>query len=282
MRFADYTIGNIYQIRFISTEYDKNLVMVSILIVPMVVITLNIFVAYLVNQQQINQELLFLLVIGALGWLVAFLRIFPLQVLQYLVLSYLGADLQDPDSIAKYSDNVLFIVWGPIFAGLFEGYFRYYFINRYQDHFHQNSRLSELIIFGLGWSNGEILILYLFQGLNVDTLYHTNLLDPYLLAALIERISATLVHVSLSIMVIYAIFRFDHKVSLYLVMILHFLFDFTIILWILLFQDRSDLTYLWSLEIMLFLTAVLYFFIAVKLWRPHRELELIRRQGIEK
>ncbi|MCY3412733.1 MAG: YhfC family intramembrane metalloprotease [Candidatus Heimdallarchaeota archaeon] len=252
-----------------------------LLIIEMIIIA---FAALIVFQYVITsgERRLYLKAfsLGAAGWLIAYLiRLIPLQLIQIYFLQYYGADINDAESIALYVYKPLVIIWGPLFAGLFEGGFRYIFFANSRSC--RMNRMKSPIIFGLGWGVGEAMFLLITGLINV-LLVNPTLNIPLLNAVitLTERTSAIMLHISASVIIFYALYEKWPKVSLLLGMLLHMLFDYVIVVWIFVFADDDPLLWTLTLELALFITALIILVFTFKYYR--KRAELTKRDEIEK
>ncbi|MCE7737715.1 MAG: YhfC family intramembrane metalloprotease, partial [Candidatus Heimdallarchaeota archaeon] len=244
-------------------------ILVNVLIISLIAI-LTFFILTKSREKKIFGKVFFL---GTLGWLVAFaVRIVPLQLVQLNFMELAGADLSDLDSLAEYQFEFSVMIWGPIFAGIFEAVTRYLFF-RQSINCRRDTKLTP-VIFGLGWGVGEAVIVMILLFVNnyfVDPNVEIPLLD--LLPGLIERLSATILHISLSMIIFYAIYEKLPKISLFLGILLHFLFDSIIVVWYLVFPDLDKYTWIWSIEATLFVVALITLLYTLKLWRPKKEAQ---------
>lgn len=210
--------------------------------------------------------------IGALGWLVAyFARIIPLQIVQIIVLTSLGADISDVESIRAFSLSFVVLIWGPLFAALFEESIRTYVTNKHLPV--REDKFRGPLLLGLGWATGEILLVYVP---NILSLFYAPENYEFLLflTGVFERLVALVFHVTVSFIVFYTIWESWPKISMLLAMLFHFLLDLSIILWILFFgKAPTELLPVWYMEITLFLITLLAIFFTRFYWIPKKDAE---------
>ncbi len=227
------------------------------------------------NKLGIFTKFLFL---GAVGWFIALIsRIIPLQLMQALSLIILGANISDPQSVSLYSNNILVLLWGPIFAGIFEELFRYFIMGHLKNL--KTSYKYGPLIFGLGWSLGEIYFLYIYSLINeiASGKFGVKQQWLFLFAGVFERITATIFHILMSFLVFYSLFekKWKKQTTLWLAIIVHILFDFIVIIWMVFIpQDASY--YIWSLELILLGFVAILAFILIKLWLPKKLSKLAK------
>ena len=116
-----------------------------------------------------------------------------------------------------------FNIWGPLFAGIFEEGVRYIIISR---SIIKSDRKLLPLTMGLGWSFGEIIVLNL-----INNPFRSEFGEFYWLGVL-ERASATLLHISFTFLVLYSVINKD-KLTLAFAMFIHFVVDFVLLIWIL-------------------------------------------------
>ncbi len=215
----------------------------------------------------------FIFLIGVAGWTSAFLlRLIPLQLLQVLSIFLLGGDLTDIDSIVALSSHPFVIFWGPLLAGIFEGGARYLCFKAYKKSYRDAKNMPFYL--GLGWTAGEILVLFLIGLPSLTALSTTNLS-----IAILERVVVSVAHIVLSYYAFYALYEpKGKKISLGLSMAWHFILDFMIVLWIILFSSWAvshPYLYVLTLEGSFILIVVLATLIGIKYWFPlkHRQWE---------
>lgn len=213
-----------------------------------------------------------ILIIGGAGWLIAFiLRIPVLTIFQILSLLVLGMDLNlllDPHAleiIAQYSMHPLVQLWGPLFAGIFEEFGRFLIFKKNKT-IRENRKFFPFI-FGFGWSLAEILVILM------PTIVITQPGFILLIPAIVERLSATIIHISLSYLVFYAIFeKGKKKYSLYLGITFHFFVNIVAVFYVLGYINVI-LT-----EVLIFLIAVMIA-IFVFFWVSHKERKLFKERN---
>ncbi len=242
-------------------------------IISIIVILVSLsLIAYKYYGGTTNTIYIKVYILGAIGWLTALLlRLIPLQLTQIYFLSKLGANILDPNSILQYQNNLIVLIWGPFYAGIFEEITRYVFYTT-----NKSCRIDRKIspyIFGIGWGIGEAVFLYLTAFIKNLTVTANISFSDYL-AGLIERLSAITIHISLSVIVFYAIYERKPKPSLILAIIIHFIFDFFIVIWILIFGNLEKNIWIWSLETAIFLTAILVYLFSNLYWKPMKEVKL--------
>ncbi len=250
------------------------------LLLVMVVLIVVIMISWIIATRNHERRILFkILVLGALGWTVAFLlRLVPLGILQSMALLILGADFSDSESIASLSYHPLVIIWGPILATLFEEGVRYFIILKHEP-VERNPSLGPLSL-GLGWSSAEILLIYGASAVAVA--FTPGLQEPseWVLVFLggFERISATIIHVALSYLVLQAKSeQFPRTVSLWLAMVFHLVINGLAITWlqlagVLIGNDALLLSL--SLEIGIFIVALAVLSFVHYYWIPRKKRNL--------
>ena len=214
-------------------------------------VSLFVFFAIVKDEDRvIMRDVLFK---GAVGWGVAyFLRLIPLVLTQRLIISSLGG--YDLKSILALSSRWEVLIVGPIFAGIFEEIVRFYTIKR-SSHIALDHKVGP-IVSGMGWALGEVWLLFslnavsaYLQGLN----FQVTIFD--ILAGLLERFSTFLAHIALSFIIFYSFYEIQKvKPSILLAMLLHFAFDFIIVIWSLISSavSLSSAMFTWGLEFSLF------------------------------
>ncbi len=154
--------------------------------------------------------------LGFAGWLLAFLRIILIQLWQLFLLIRSGVNYLNAEEVANspvvytYEFNLI----GPLLSGLFEEPVRYLFLfAALKDPSDRSVRKYLPLVFGLGWAYSEIMVVTL-GFISVGSVSGVNLA-----ISMYERIMATLLHVCLTYVVLYA--RIDRKRSLWLAILVH-------------------------------------------------------------
>ncbi|MFX1255119.1 MAG: DUF2614 family zinc ribbon-containing protein [Promethearchaeota archaeon] len=236
--------------------------------IGLLVLLILISFLYMIKSADNKTEFFIIFIIGAAGWTAAlFARIVPLLVLQSISLILLGADLTDPLSTAQYATNPIVLIWGSILAALFEEPARLIcmFISRNI----REDRNRTPFMLGLGWTSAEIALLY-FSNI-IFLLFITEEIPwALMLTGLVERIIASVLHITLSYIIFYALFEmpFLKKFGLWLAMLFHFVINTIAVVWMVLFQNIDYLLYVWSLEAVLAITAFAMALFAWKYWIP--------------
>ena len=239
-----------------------------------------VFYIFLARKAPISPSHVFkLFMLGVAGWLIAyFLRVPLIQLIQINILTQMGIDYMDVQAVSQYATYIPLIIWGPLFAGIFEGSFRYLLASKSKDLKTNRKRL--VAIYGLGWSSVEIFILIILPNLLSDLTADVAVFG--VMISFFERVMATVFHITLSYIAIYGSFEpKGKKFSYWLVVILHSLGDGIILVWIVAFSDLSLMDaqmYNISLEVTF---AVYVFIIAIftwKLWIPRGEQLIIERK----
>jgi len=246
----------------------------SISICSLIVVSLIVFIV-IIRKSENKTSYLWIFLIGAVGWLIAFfIRLIPLQLIHMLMLLLLGVDVSNPENIKPYASHPLLLIWGPIFAGIFEELMRYLCISQFKDI--KKDKFRGPFVLGLGWTTGEIIYLYgitLINILSTPDLTWTS--EPWVLVAAgpFERLSASILHLSLSFFVFYSIYekRWSKKYGLWLAILLHFAFDFIIVIWVLSFASLSFVVYIWTLEIAFFTCGIVLALITKYYWIPKQQ-----------
>ena len=245
-------------------------IIVAILILGLVITGL---LEWLLRGVEERSRAFKIFLVGALGWLVAyFTRLIPLQMIQAIILSSLGADLTDIESITAYSLNLSVLIWGPLFAALFEESIRTYVTIKHSPI--REDKFRGPLLLGLGWATGEIMLSYIP---NVLSLSYAPINYDFLLflTGVFERLIALTFHVSVSFLVFYTIWEAWPKISMLLAMLFHFLLDISIILWILFYGEApTDLLPVWYMEITLFLVTLMTVFFTRFYWIPKKDAEI--------
>ena len=95
----------------------------SPVILVILVLSVLLISSYILISRNVpnRKQFFWIFLIGSAGWLIAyFVRLPIIGIVQDLVLMMLGANLQNAQSVALFSSNVWVLIWGPIFAGIFE------------------------------------------------------------------------------------------------------------------------------------------------------------------
>ncbi len=183
----------------------------SFFIITFGILTIKLAEGHLKKRDVINAALF-----GFFGWLIAFVRIIPIQIYQIIVLSLNGVNYLDRQEllnspvIYSYQFNII----GPLLSGLFEEPIRYFFLREAVRTIDQPSRKRATIIFGLAWAYAEIAIL------SLDILSENTIPFSSLLLSGYERIVATIFHVALSRFSLYLI-NFNFKKGIFEAIAVH-------------------------------------------------------------
>ena len=220
-----------------------------------ILFVLIFLILYLILRSSENkQDVLWILIIGAAGWIIALLlRIMPLNLIN-----------------ASLNEGLLRGFIGASFAGIFEEILRFVLILMFKPI--QKDRKRGPLTLGLGWTTAEIGYLFFF----VVVPGITNDLLPWSVASLfvIERLIVSFFHIVMSFIVFSAIYeKWPWKFGLYLAIILHFALDFLIPLWYYVFFPDLLVTniilFYWSLELaFLFFTVIIVLF-TIFIWIPY-------------
>ncbi|MHA1304103.1 MAG: hypothetical protein ACTSPI_10425 [Candidatus Heimdallarchaeaceae archaeon] len=240
-----------------------------------VIITVLYFI--IVRKTERKGTFFWIFFIGAIAWVVAlFLRLIPLQLLQTLMLVFLGVNITNSEELLAYATHPLVIIWGPILAGLFEEFVRYFCSSQLKDV--RKDSFKGPFILGLGWTTGEILFLYLSSAIKISvdpTLQW--LIDSWsiVFAGFFERLVASAFHIFMSFLVFYAIFEKEwrKKIGLWVAIFLHFVLDSIIIIWIVIVPLEGAL-FIWTLEGALFLFVLAVGIWVFKYWIPKQKKRL--------
>ncbi len=231
-------------------------------IIAVVILLFSIFVQD--SDRDVMKEVLLK---GAVGWGVAFfLRLLPVVLVQRYIIFLLGGS-DDPASILEYSRRMEVAVVGPIFAGIFEEVVRFFTIKR-SPNIGIDRRVGPLVS-GLGWGLGEVVVLF---GLNALAYLLSGATSPInfgdIFVALLERFSAFIFHIAMSYVIYYSLFEVGKlRPSVLVAIILHFLFNFIIVIWSTVIFDifsPSNEQFLWGLELSLLAAAVI---VALFVWK---------------
>lgn len=220
-----------------------------------------------------------LFMLGFVGWFIAYIARVPLiQLIQIGILTQMGVDYMDPQALAAYTTYLPLIIWGPLFAGLFEGSFRYLFASKSKDL--KNYRKNLIAIYGLGWSSVEIFILVILPNLLTDLTAEVQVFA--IGVSFFERIMATVFHITLSYIALYGNFEpKGKKISFFLVIILHSLGDSIILVWMIAFSQSGLMNiemYYISLEAVFALYSIIILIFTWKIWIPRGERLIIERK----
>ncbi|MHA1584454.1 MAG: hypothetical protein ACTSVU_06970 [Promethearchaeota archaeon] len=229
--------------------------------------TLIAFLYYFtVKNAEEKKPFVWQFLIGAGGWTLALvLRIIPLQLLQTSSIAILGGDLSNNASVQTYASNFLVQIWGPILAGVFEEGMRYFIYKGYRP-LHKDHKKSPFI-YGLGWTSAEIVVIAI-----LPIAFSHNLTWISGLISLFERLVASTFHIAMAFIVFYAIFEpKGRRKSLILAMGLHFLLDFLIVLWPVIFSNLDSLAYALTIEAGFFILTCGIVVFTVKYWIPRGE-----------
>jgi len=163
-----------------------------------------------------SSDLWKIFIFGGIIWLLALISRTPLLLFQSI-----------------FPSNLVYFAYAAILAGLFEEFFRYFFMKKWQ-----KFRKSRVHVFsmGLGWGFFEALLIYVLSIISIAILLDLGASIPELpsyaspfeffvsgLAGAFERWVATLLHVSLTFIVFQALKR---KIYLYLAITIHTIVDF--------------------------------------------------------
>lgn len=252
----------------------------NVLLVPVILVPILIVVMYFLVQGQNLGTHAKLFIYGGLGWTIAFvIRLLPLQIVQLIALVAMGADLTDPDSLTNVGvmATIVLAFIGSLFAGVFEEPTRYFILYRVPFAQSPQNRMKSAISFGIGWSAFEIILVNLLGYVNLlvaapDT--QIDLID--LLPNFFERSIVTVFHVSMTMMIIYAIFErpMSRKTSLWMAIFLHFLLDFVaagIIVPIVGSSIEDPLVAVWVIEGLLAVVILLIYLFVYRYWVPQKE-----------
>ncbi|MHA1114601.1 MAG: hypothetical protein ACTSRR_00420 [Candidatus Heimdallarchaeaceae archaeon] len=239
-----------------------------LLVVLSLIITIIILFLLIIKNEEKKSKYFWIVFIGAMGWLIAFLlRIIPLNLAKSLTLVSLGIDLSDTQAVQAASHNVIVLMWGPIFAGLFEEFGRYFLISKIRDV--KSNYPKGPIILGIGWTLGEIIYIYTAYLISMNTLnipWETSAWS-LVLASLFERFTVSVFHVLMSLVIFQSILEkhLKKRYGLWIAITLHILFDGLIIVWIIFFP-LENLINIWTLEMAFaFLTLITLIFVS-KYW----------------
>ncbi|MHA1866293.1 MAG: hypothetical protein ACTSVB_09355 [Candidatus Heimdallarchaeaceae archaeon] len=239
-----------------------------VVVLSLILIISSLFLLLIKNEEK-KSKYFWIVFIGGMGWLIAFLlRIIPLNLTKSLTLVSLGIDLSDTQAVQAAShNNVLVLIWGPIFAGLFEEFCRYFLISKIRDV--KSNYPKGPIILGLGWTLGEIIYIYTAYLISMNTLnipWETSAWS-LVLASLFERFTVSVFHVLMSLIIFQSILekRLKKRYGLWIAITLHILFDGLIIVWIIFFP-LENLINIWTLEMAFALQTLITLIFVSKYW----------------
>lgn len=218
----------------------------------LILILLTLF--FILRSSEKKQDILWIFIIGAAGWIIALLlRIMPLNLIN-----------------SSLNDGLLKGFINASFAGIFEEILRFIFILLFKPI--QKDRKRGPLTLGLGWTSAEIGYLFFFAVIPSIT----EDLIPWTVASLfiVERLIVSFFHIAMSIIVFSSIYeKWPWKYGLYLAIILHFAIDFLIPLWYFVFfpdlVSTNIILFYWSLELaFLFFTFIIVLF-TIFIWIPY-------------
>ena len=221
------------------SDYGTSIVWIGVLIA--LVPTLALFV-YLAKGKK-SMWLGF--VIGAVGWIVALVRV---PILQGLGEAFLRSWILSTGTIAA-----LYISIGvnALFAGLFEEGIRYGLMKNIQ-RIRVDSK--HILSFGLGWGFGEALLIYAAAVISAVYMQGESLPFTSFLLGALERNITTAVHVGIT----FVIFRAVTKLRfLYLAIGIHFIVDFVGVS-LMVLTENVWTTYSFALAIVVILVGYAY------------------------
>ena len=241
--------------------------------IGIVLLTILISFIYMIQNVSLKSKFIVMYLLGALGWTGAyFLRLFPLSLFQVFSLAALGADFTSQEGILEFAYHPLVNIWGPIFAAIFEETIRYICVSKHTPV--RSDRIRGPFFVGLGWATGEIIMVYALP--LIGTIASTTAigLENYI-PGILERIIASVLHIGLTFIVLYAIWESRPKVSLLVAMLWHFLFNIFVVVFMAIFKEDifSNLVIIWTLEIVLCLTSIALIIFVWKYWIPKKERE---------
>jgi uncharacterized membrane protein YhfC len=237
------------------------------------VIALVPTLAFLIYFARRSGKLWTVAVLGGAFWLLALLArlpiVLPLQLLPYLLPAWWLS--LSPLSQALVVAAILFV--SSLCAGLFEEGFRY-LLMRLSPNFIKTPR--HVLSLGLGWGFMEAFLLAGLSYIAIIALlpFLAPLLGPELevatglLAGGVERNSAIVVHVSLSVFVAMALWYAERK-WLWSAMLLHFAFNFIVVcaLYGLVYPILGTAPLgIWLTEVLVAVEAGVVAFLAYRLW----------------
>lgn len=180
---------------------------------------------------------------GFVGWLLAFLRIILIQLWQVFVLIRHGVNYLDSEAVLNspviysYEFNLV----GPLLSGLFEEPVRYLLLFvALKDASDRDLRKYVPLVFGLGWAYSEILVVTL-GFIDVQAVSGLNLT-----ISMYERLVATVLHVCLTYVVLYA--KIDGKRSLLLAILVHDLVNTTLVVMLLELRHMDPVAFTFLIE----------------------------------
>ncbi len=200
--------------------------------------------------------------LGFVGWLLAYLRIILIQLYQIAILIRHGIDFLDSEAILN-SDVIYtyeFNIMGPLLSGLFEEPVRYvliYFVLKTGQDLTERKHVP--LVFGLGWSLSEIIVL------TVGIIGVPEFpLESFMISAY-ERVIATIFHISMSYVVVYA--KFDNRRSLWLAVVAHIMLNMVLLVMLL------ELRWLDTLQRLLVIEGVLTLVVAIVVFLSFRHVK---------
>ena len=184
------------------------------------------FILYRITQQsdyasgEYVHKMRKIFLFGFVGWILAFLRIILIQIIQVVLLINAGVDLTDPEAItnAAIVQSYAFNMIGPILAGIFEEIVRFFLLMKVIGMaLNKVDRKYIPLIFGTGWALSEIMLI------TIGIIAPPEIALLGLAISAYERIIAMILHVSLTYIVLYG--KFDNKKSMWLAVIIHIIID---------------------------------------------------------
>ncbi len=159
--------------------------------------------------------------IGAFGSIIALLYTIVLQIVKTVIYIGDGVDFniitEEELSLLPINFTYKLLIWGPILSAIFMEPIRFLFILKSDM---KKDRKFMPLLFGLGWSFGEIVVLSLS---NIESDFSIAIIF-----SVYERLIYTVFHVAMSYLVYYAIYenKITNKLSLWIAMLANFILNF--------------------------------------------------------
>lgn len=225
-----------------------------------------------------------LFLLGAFGWVITFFfETIPFGFLTNAALYKIGIDINDPDYILEVSSNWLILLVAPLFVGIIEELARYQTFRLYHsiDKFMFKYRFKTSLFLGMGWASAEILVLTSFALLEG---YDYNISVFAVMMGLYSRLMAYLLHISLSLLVIFAVYEKSIKSrSLWLAILFNILINIIFSVWIFFFHNLAidhPSIYFFTQHLIVGIAVVSILLFTWKYWIPRTE-PIMENNGID-
>jgi hypothetical protein len=213
-----------------------------------------------------------LFLLGVFGWIITFFfETIPFRFFTNYALYKVGIDINDPDYIMEVSSSWIVLIIAPLFVGVVEELARYQTFRLYNsiDQFMFKYRIRTSFILGMGWASAEIFVLTSFallEGYDYEINFFTILLGLY------ARLMAYILHISLSLIVIFAVYERTIKSrSLGIAILFNILINIIFSIWILFFANvatEHPMIYMFSQQLIIGISVISILIFTWKYWIP--------------